>query len=1314
MGYMGQIKYGIIHAHTDNSVKDSVLSPTKLIKRAAELGAPAVVLSDHGVLTGVYEFMNAAKTVGIKGIPGIEAYLQEDDDTAWNRSHLLLIPTDYQGYQAISQAVTKSNTRLFKGTPCMCIAILKECFGPGSSGHGHVIATSACVSGVLAKVLLSDRNMERDREKFQEKLSGYNNPNAPEYLKLCGALTDIGDEITVLMKERDRLAKIAGRKFAAKEKSLLSLAGESLRIAQLQLNEEKMETEKAARLLSDTKSLIAAKRVNEISTRRQCAALAKTHTKWNHTNAQIDRINDNLKGEAELFKEMKRLALTLDGIFERGSFYVELQNHGIPEETYVMPRLAKAAEQLGIPTVACNDVHFAMDTPECVRARQIVQSLRFNKWHKPQPGDTEYYIKDDAQLSQSLSAILSEDTVEKAMKGIGEIIARCDVAFPKGNHLPVFKSGSGESAKQRLHRLANEGIAWRYPAIGSFTKAHRDRMNYELDVIERLEYCDYLCIVQDFLAYGRKLGLNNPEGVGLGVGPGRGSAVGSLVCYLTGITSIDPLKYGLIFERFLNADRVSMPDIDSDFGMQIRGMVIDYVKKIYGEKAVCCILAKGTLAAKAAVRNVARVLGDELYGDTQALYQKGDAIANAIPKTPGIQLDEVLDQLRETFAGDKDALKIIEDARLVEGANFNHSMHAAGVIISDNEDISNYVPLMFNTDQGQWMSQCDKVETEKSAGLMKMDFLGLRTLNIITDTLRAIYRNHGVRIDIESAPFEQEVFESIFSSGRTNGVFQFESQGMKKMLTRFKPGSIEDIILLVAAYRPGPLQYLDKIISVKHGRTKPRYIVPAMEDILSETYGYPVYQEQIMMVAHKIAGFTMGEADIIRAAISKKKLDELVKDKDKYINGLIVAGATESAANRFWDELLDFGRYAFNKSHACAYAHLAYYTAWLKHHYPTEFMVSTLNYTPTDKLPMMLRDCRAFGQTILPPDVNASEFNFTGANNRIRMGLSNIKNVKEAANTLLAERKKGRFESFPSLLTRVSMKVNEIESMITGGAMDGWGYSRSALLYTLPFYLDDLKVIMKKRQIIRELTAANSSNLSEKERKSLKTRLNNAGKKLEEYEYRFNKTEIPADMMDDRLQKLSREHELLGMYVSGNPLESYPQAKKLRTRAVTDAAADETVTLCGIISDVTVKGRKSDGALMAFFTLSDETGDIGVSCFTKAYSRFESIITNNVAVAIAGRCYNDTTYDDEEAEIKLAAEKISLLPHDKSTLVITIADMRDWIENIYPALRYFEAEDGSPICLFDQSANRFRDTGLRMAEDVLNQNSSGLDIQKEE
>ncbi|MDR0287570.1 MAG: PHP domain-containing protein, partial [Clostridiales bacterium] len=575
---MEKIKHGIIHTHTSNSVKDSVLSPTNLVKRASELGAPAVVLSDHGVLTGVFEFMRTARETGIKGIPGVEAYIQEEDTTVFKRSHLLLIPMDYTGYMAISQAVTLSNSRLFKGTPCMNMMILKECFGYGVTSHGHVIATSACMGGILSKILLADRDLEKDLKILRKKQKDYHNPKDPGYLRMKQSLVDIKREIDTLCERRDALTKLANRKLSIKERALSKLSGNELAEAEKELIEQKKETENAKKILPNIQSSIVSKRKEETSIRQQCAALAKTHAQWYETRDLIAQVEAALKGDVSLYSEMKQKAKELREIFGEDNFYIELQNHGIPEEAYVMPLLANAADELCIPTVACNDVHYADNTPECVRARQIVQSLRFNKWNHLQTGDTEYYIKDDETLSGCLSEILSQQQVIKAMSGIGNIISRCDVCFPDEAHLPKFKGGAaGESASERLIRLANEGIPWRYPNPDDFTQTHRDRMAYELNIIEKLGFCDYLCIVQDFLNYGRKLGTKNPESVGLGVGPGRGSAVGSLVCYLIGITSLDPIRYGLLFERFLNEDRVSMPDIDSDFGMEIRNEVINYV-----------------------------------------------------------------------------------------------------------------------------------------------------------------------------------------------------------------------------------------------------------------------------------------------------------------------------------------------------------------------------------------------------------------------------------------------------------------------------------------------------------------------------------------------------------------------------------------------------------------------------------------------------------------------------------------------------------------------------------------------------------------
>lgn len=1314
---MSRIQYGIIHTHTDNSVNDSVMSPATLVKSAADMGAPAVVLTDHGTLTGVYAFMRTAHEVGIKGIPGVEAYMQEDDASDYTRAHLVLIPKNYVGYRAIFKAVTRSESRYFSGKPCMNMEILREMFGPSSEAHGQVIATSACMGGVLSKTLLMDRMLEEDRIKQLDKLSKYNNPNDPAYKKMRRNLDSISDGIVVLMRERDRLSKLASRKFGTKERALARLTGDEHEFAKHALDREKKETELAADALADVKNKIVRERQRETQLRQECREIEKTHSQWLKTRETLDGIEASIKGESELYAEMKRQALVYLSIFGEGNFYIELQYHGIEEEKFVMPLLAKAANELHLPTVACNDVHYAENTEDAVRGRQLVKSMLFKKYCPLQPGDTEYYIKDDETLSDSLLSILEPQDVERALKGNGTIIDSCNVEFPKDSHLPKFKGGIiGESTKERLRRLAEEGIPWRYPDPRDFTKQHRERLEHELEVIDKLGYSDYLCIVQDFLDYGRSLATDNPENVGYSVGPGRGSAVGSLTCYLTGITGVDPLRYGLLFERFLNTDRISMPDIDSDFDMEVRGKVIDYVKEKYGEEAVCCILAKGTLAAKAAVRSVARVIGDELYGDAMRLYDKGSQIADQIPATPGIRLHEVKEHLEKTFAGDSDALMIIHDAMIVEGATINHSMHAAGVIISDNENVGEYIPLMMNKDRDQWMSQCDKVEAEKDAHMMKMDFLGLRTLNIISDTLRTIYRNHGVRIEMETVPFEETVFDNIFSSGRTVGVFQFEGDGMRNMLMQFKPKTIDELILLVALYRPGPVQYLKEILSNKQGKTVPHYLVPEMKDILSETCGKPVYQEQIMMIANKIAGFTMGEADVIRAAIAKKQLDKLAKYEEKFVDGLISAGASKAGAEKFWEEMQDFGKYAFNKSHACGYAHVAYYTAYLKDRYPTEFMCATLNYTPIEKLPLMLQECKNLGIAILPPDINCSDAGFTGANGKIRIGIGNIKSIGESARGIFKERDKADFTSLSDLIYRVSLKKNVAEALIESGALDELHASRSGMLYALPTLLEDISQIRKKEAAIDEMSMSEKSSLSDKEAASLHRRISNATDKLEEYRYRFSTTEIPEDMLDDGRHYLEREKDLLGIYLSGDPLENYPQVKSQRSKSICDAGDGDQIVLCGMVEGLIIRNRTSDGAPMGFFRLADESGEIEVCCFVQTYAAYAKLLKDGAVVAVKGKVKKEKARNadsDEETVLKIVAYEIKDIPPVKPSIVISVPHLGVWTNEIYPSLFSYYDKDGYPLAVYDRAFSSMRKTTMTVSEDVLHLHIPHTEIRTE-
>lgn len=1302
---MGQINYGVIHAHTENSMKDSVLRPEKLCQKAAELGAPAVVLTDHGTLTGVFEFMHAAEKYGIQGIPGVEVYVQEDDSIT-KRHHLLLIPKNYTGYKAISKAVTKSNERLFDGFPCVNFEILRECFGDGTSGHDNVFATSACVGGVLSQILLRNKNIEKEAEKVKVKLAKYNNPEDPAYL----ANKEKHKETELLIKEemerRDNVKKIAEQKFKRKEQALEALDPSSKEYseAKTKLDAEKQESEEAKVLLEQIKQKIAELNKLKKVLNEQCKSAEKTHSQYMVQKAKLDKFMLSMTSEADVYKEAKNTAQAYQDVFGVGNFYIELQYHHISDEAHVMPKLAQIAEELNFPIVACNDIHYAENTKDDVRARQIVSSLRFNRWQPLREGDTEYYIKTDVELSETLNEILPEATVDKAMKGIDNIISACCVEFPKEDHYPKFKDESGESAKERLRRLAREGIAEKYPG-SAWTEEHEKRLEYELSVIEDQGYSDYLCIVEDFLNYGRELGVKNTEKVGLSIGPGRGSAVGSLVCYLAGITGIDPMKHDLIFERFLNRERVSMPDIDSDFDINIRDKIVDYVKQKYGQAAVCNIMTKGTLAAKAAVRNVARVTGDERFGDPKALQDIGDAIAKAIPNTPDIKISDVEEELNDKFKKDKEALQIIKDAKLVEGASVQYGMHAAGVIIADNGDVSEYIPLMKNEKEDIWMCQCDMVEAEADAGLLKMDFLGLRNLNIISEALRAIKRNYGISLDMveigrsltdgKTTPYDKKgnVFKDIFAKGKTNSVFQFESGGMKSMLKRFRPDNIDDIILLVAAYRPGPMQYLDDIIAVKHKIKKPEYIIPQMEDVLGATYGYPIYQEQIMQIFNKFAGFSLGESDIIRRYMSKKKTEKFAAYKDKFIEGLVAHGAAKDKAEEFWVQLLDFSKYAFNKSHACAYAYVAFYTAWLKLNYPTEYMTAVLNYSVTEKLPMLISDCRDFGVKVLPPDINESDIGFKDYNGDILFGLGCIKGVKNAVTKTIDARKQCKFRSFKDFIQRADANKTVIEGLILSGAMDGWCKNRAAMMKAYPEMSELYKKEVKEKSKLDELEKKLKDSLSladedaltsellqdgvkdKKIKKADVTRFGKLKNNISEYENEFSRMIIPIDTPQNRDMLLVKEKELIGMYVSGHPLDEYRDLKKERTCTVCEAEPGQ-ITLSGLIQSVRYTHRKKDGAEMAFFVLEDETGSIDVNCFARAYSECRANVYPGNVVSVKGRCIEEESiFEDAEPILKLNVETMKTLQKSRHRVLISVKNIIDWTENVYNQILLYSGNE---------------------------------------
>ena len=1290
-----QIRYGVIHCHTENSLKDSVLTPTYLIKRAKELGAPAVAITDHGTLTGVFEFIRAAKEYGVKAVLGVEAYVQEDDQH--KREHLLLLAKDYAGYQAISRAVSESNQRIIKDVPCFNREMINKYFGKGSIGHGKVIATSACVGGILSFALLQNNELKESLAKKIERAEACAKPTDRHYLRDKETLAKCSELVRQLIEERDRLKRLAEKRYTKREKAVEKLTGEERDRALLALEAEKAESAQAAEKLPSIKIQLDLFKQQETRSRQICRAAEQDHCKYETLCAEIEEYKQRIRTPEELYQQFLQTARWYSDVFGKENFYVELQYHGLPSEKEAMPMLIKVALELNLPFLATNDVHYANNTSSDIRARQLVSSLRYNKWFSLRTGDDQYYIKTDEELAASLREILPYTIVERAIKGIKSIVDQCNVEFPNVTHFPRYISNvPGETAQQRLRYLVEKGIRERYP-INAFP--YRDRVEYELKVIEDMHYTDYLCIVQDYVEYGRSLGKQVPEKVGYSIGPGRGSAAGSLVCYLIGITSVDPMPYGLLFERFLNPDRVSYPDIDVDFSIEVRPKVIDYIKRKYGENAVSAIYTKGTLAAKNAVLSAARLRG--LETGTEGAYQSlGASISSAIP--PNTKLEKCIKDLRDKFEHNDDALHIIEDALLIEGAAVNYGTHAAGIIIADNGDIREYVPLMWNTSSEQWCTQCDMVESEKQAGLLKFDFLVLRNLDVISHTLRLIKRNHGITIDIEHVPQEKRVYREIFCKGKTDFVFQFESNGMKQLLRQFKPEIHEHLVLLNALFRPGPSQYVKEICAIRDGLKAPSYICEAAKEILEITYGVPIYQEQIMRLCNQVAGFTLGEADTIRRYMSKKEADKMELYRPKFVDGLVANGVDRDAAESYWEELMKFASYSFNKSHSAVYATLAYYTAWLKYHYPTEYMTAAMTFAPKTAsqnsiLASFAKECSALNVKLLPPDINHSDYNYVNHNGGILFGLSNIKNVASAAEVILAERESnGLFRSFKDFLLRTKPRKDVCESLIDSGALDCWCSNRTAMKSILPSLLEDVRCIIDVREALQHTNDPHTV-------QSLKN-------KLDEHNKHYQCTMIPVYMPENETQKLQMERSLLGMYISGHPIDDYPSAQTQRTVSVDEVSQGGNVeTLCGCVSELKIKNRKRDGKPMAFFLLDDASGSIEVCCFCDAYSQYGSLIEEGAVISVRGKI--DTEHNDEDIFYKLIVEHIEKLPRRERKLLVKVNGLHRWAEKVFPLLKPFSCPDGLSVIVYDTVLKEKRETTMRVSHDALHIDCNDASIQ---
>ena len=934
-----------------------------------------------------------------------------------------------------------------------------------------------------------------------------------------------------------------------------------------------------------------------------------------------------------MYGEAKAAACRYKDIFGEGNFFLELQDHGMEEQKLVNQSLLRMSQETGIELVATNDIHYTY--ADDVKPHDILLCIQTGKKladeDRMRYEGGQYYIKSEEEMRKLFP--YAQEAIDNTQK----IADRCNVEIVFGEKkLPKYDVPDGFTSWEYLNKLCYEGLERRYPGDDPTI---RERLEYELSVIKRMGYVDYFLIVWDFIKYARDHGIS--------VGPGRGSAAGSIVSYCLGITSIDPLRYQLLFERFLNPERVSMPDIDVDFCFERRQEVIDYVVRKYGTDRVVQIVTFGTMAARGVIRDVGRVM--------DLPYAFVDGIAKMIPKELNITLGKALQSspdFKKAYDNDPQVKELIDMSMRLEGLPRHTSMHAAGVVISQKA-VEEYVPLSVGSD-GSVVTQFTMTTLEE-LGLLKMDFLGLRTLTVIQDAVRLAEKSSGKEIDINAIDYNDKKVLDYIGSGETDGIFQLESGGMKGFMKELKPQNLEDIIAGISLYRPGPMDFIPQYIKGKNHPEAITYDCPQLEPILAPTYGCIVYQEQVMQIVRDLAGFTLGRSDLLRRAMSKKKGDVMQKERQAFVYGdeeggvpgCIANGIDEKTANKIYDEMIDFAKYAFNKSHAAAYAVVSYQTAWLKYYYPVEFMAALMT-SMIDNPPKVaeyIYSCRQMGIEILPPDINEGVGNFSVQDGKIRYGLAAIKSIgRPVIESIVRERnERGKFKTLKDFIERLSGKeVNKrtIESFIKSGAFDGLGGTRKQFMI---IYVQIVDQVNQERKY----SMAGQLSLFDMVDDDQKAEFDIPLPKVGEYE---------------KETRLAFEKEVLGVYLTGHPMEEYEEKwRKSISKTTLDFQLDKETgaakvhdgakeIIGGIIATLAIKYTKTNKT-MAILTLEDLLGTVEVVVFPRDYEKYKEYLQEENKVFIRGR-----VSEEDDAPSKLICESIVPFFQTRKELWLQYAD----------------------------------------------------------
>ena len=984
-----------------------------------------------------------------------------------------------------------------------------------------------------------------------------------------------------------------------------------------------------------------------------------------------------------LYDNAKKAALEYQEIFGKGNFFLELQDHGIPEQGIVNQRLLQMSEELGIELVATNDVHYTYAEDEkphdillCIQTGKKLQDENRMRYEGGQ-----YYVKSPEEMANLFPYAL------QALENTQKIADRCDVEIEFGvTKLPKYDVPDGMTSWEYLNKLCYEGLERRYE---NPPEELRERLKYELDTIQHMGYVDYFLIVWDFINYAKRHDI--------AVGPGRGSAAGSIVSYCLEITNIDPMRYQLLFERFLNPERVSMPDIDVDFCFERRPEVIDYVMRKYGKDRVVQIVTFGTLAARGVIRDVGRVM--------DLPYAFVDNIAKMIPQELNITIDKALkmnSELRSTYESDEQVKYLIDMCKRLEGLPRHSSMHAAGVVISQ-KSVDEYVPLSRASD-GTIVTQFTMTTLEE-LGLLKMDFLGLRTLTVIQNAVN-LAKQKNPDFQIDKIDYNDQAVLDYIGTGKTDGIFQLESAGMKGFMKELKPHSLEDIIAGISLYRPGPMDFIPQYIKGKNDASSITYDCPQLEPILAPTYGCIVYQEQVMQIVQALAGYTLGRSDLLRRAMSKKKGDVMQKerqifvygDEETGVPGCIKNGIDEKTANKIYDEMIDFAKYAFNKSHAAAYAVVSYQTAFLKYYYPVEYMAALMTSVIENpsKVAAYIYACRQMNIKILPPDINRGYADFSVDEGNIRYGLAAIKSIgKPVIQAIVEERKEyGEFKNLEDFISRMStreaLNKRAIENFIKAGALDCLGGTRKQFM---SIYIQIVDHVNQEKKYSMTGQMSLFDLVSEEEKSDFQIQLPKVGEYAKE-------------------TKLAFEKEVLGVYISGHPLEEYEEQWQKAISATTlDFQLDEESNhskvhdgareiIGGFITEKTMKATKTN-QMMAFVTVEDLLGTVEVVVFPRDYEKNRNLLEVDRKVFIKGR-----VSEEDDKPSKLICEKVVPFNQIKRELWIQFPDKADYLKNeqiVYGYLADSEGEDEVVIyCQAERAVKRLpKNRNIQIAPQVL-------------